>query len=323
MKLSVIIPSRNGGALLSEHLPAVCQEARSISDGSEVIVVDDASDVPNDSTEASVAAAAPTARLVRRSPHAGFAPTVNAGAREALGEHLLFLNNDMHPTPGAFSTLVKALESWPEAFAVTPVIMNLAGGFPESTTRARFSRGVFDVLFPGREGLPPPRDTEWREVAYACGGAFICRRVAFEELGGFPELHAPFYWEDADLGWRARRRGWSNREIGGARILHDHSRTIGALYSPREIRTIYERNRLLFTWLHLSGAGAWLSHLAWMPVRLVAALVRGEPLPRSLVQALGELARVRAERRRMSETRSESRRLLGKLHAAQGAGWPR
>lgn len=323
MRLSVIIPSRNGAQTLSDHLPTVCEEARRVEGTCEVIVIDDASDEAEDRSADIVAAEAPLARFLRQTTPGGFARTVNVGARAASGEALLFLNNDMHPEPGAFETLLRELERRDQVFSISPVIENLSGAFPESTTRVRWNRGVLDALFPGRRGQPPPGDSESREIAYACGGAFACRRRAFEELGGFPELHSPFYWEDADIGWRARRRGWSNLEIGDARVLHDHSRTIGSLYSARQIRTTYERNRLLFTWVHTVGLAAWTSHLAWMPLRLLAGLARGEPLLRSHLQALGRLGQVRRARRELKSTRPAAKHLLKEVRMTGSEGWPR
>ena len=76
---------------------------------------------------------------------------------------------------------------------------------------------------------------EWeleREVDFVCGCALLVRREVLEEVGGFePEWFA--YFEDADLGVRARRAGWSSRVIGRAACLHDASASTGGGRNPR------------------------------------------------------------------------------------------
>ena len=321
-RLSVVIPAWNAGSVLAAHLPRVVDEAARVDGGAEVLVVDDGSDLPRDTTEAVVRVAGPPARLIRKSRHEGFMGTANAGAREAVGTYLFFLNADMHVEEGCFEKLLAVLDAHPEAFAVTPVIVNLEEGFPESTTQYRFWRGVLDLISPGRHGVPPPREDELRRIAYPCGGAMVCLRQVFLDLGGFLELYGPIYWDDADLGWRARRAGYDAFEFGGARILHDHARTIGAYYSPREIRCVYERNRLLCTWINLAGVRPWLAHLGWLLPRWFGAVVRREPTARALPRALARLPRAARERRGQRRTRRAARTLLAQLVRAGASGWP-
>ncbi len=309
MKLSVVIPSLNGGAILAEHLPEVCRQAAAIEGGAEVLVVDDASDARADNSR-EVVLAQPGARWLALETRRGFAGSSNHGAAESHGELLLLLNNDMHPEPGALEALLREFARCDGLFALSPVIVNVEEGFPESTNRAYFRRGVFELTFPGRQGIPAPARGERRPLAYACGGAMLCRRELFLDLGGFPELHAPFYWEDADLGWRAQRRGLEIFETGNARVRHDHSRTIGAFYNRKQVRRIYERNRLLFTWVHLVGVRATIEHLLWLFPRWLWAVLRGHPAAAALPKALVRLAEVRRARQSLSATMARAHVLL-------------
>jgi GT2 family glycosyltransferase len=320
--LSIVIPSWNAAGVLAPHLPRILDEAAHVAGGVEVLVVDDGSDAGLDATIALVAAAGPPARLIRRPQHEGFMATANAGAREAAGEFLLFLNTDMHVEEGCFETLLAALDRHSEAFAVTPVIVNLEEGFAESTTRIRFRRGVLDPLSPGRNGQPPPQPGELRRIAYPCGGAMACRRRQFLDLGGFLELYGPVYWDDADIGWRARRTGYEVLEVGAARILHDHASTIGAHYAPARIGRLYERNRLLCTWINLVGARAWLAHLGWLFPRWAGAVLRRQPAGSALPLALARLPCAWRERRRQRPTRAVARELLAEVMRGGAAGWP-
>jgi GT2 family glycosyltransferase len=327
VRLSVVIPSLNGGALLRAHLPEIVAQLRDLDGGGEVVVSDDGSDPAVDGcregTREVVAEHSPIARLVEHDGEpTGFSGACLRGARAASGRLLAFFNNDMHPEPGCLSALAEALDADDRLFAVTPVILNAAQNHPESSTRIAFAHGVFDVRFPGREGEEAPAPGLARRIAYGCGGAVACRADRFAEVGGFCEIYAPFYWEDADLGFKARRFGWEIAEIGSARARHEHAQTIGALFTPDQVRLIYERNRWLFTWLHLNGPSAWFAHLAWCGPRVLAGLIRGAPQGRAFFDALERLGSVRAERRRLRESRRAARALVATIRGSGRCGWP-
>jgi GT2 family glycosyltransferase len=83
----------------------------------------------------------------------------------------------------------------------------------------------------------------------------------FCELGGFDALFHPFYWEDVDLGVRARERGWDIYYEPECRIIHHFGGTIQSSSRASEIAAIKARNRLLFAWRHRRGAMSVAHHL--------------------------------------------------------------
>ncbi len=322
MRVSLVVPVWNHAATLALSLPRLADEARSAAGGGEVVIVDDGSDAERAALAALVADAGTPVRLLRREANEGFAAACNAGAQAAAGDSLLFVNSDMHVEEGCLARLLEAHALRPDAFAVTPVIVNLEGRFLESATRIRFHHGVFDLVLPGRDGEPGAARAGDRPVAYGCGGALLCRRAAFLELGGFSPLYAPFYWEDADLGWRARRAGHEVLEVGAARAVHRHARTIGARYPAPRIRATYERNRLLFTWIHIGGKRAWAAHLAWFGPRLAAALLRRDPAWRGMLGALAALGAAMRARRLQRGTAAAALALLANVRLTAASGWP-
>lgn len=80
------------------------------------------------------------------------------------------------------------------------------------------------------------------EVFGWSGAAVLLSRAFLDDVGGFDE---PFflYYEDADLSWRGRARGWSYRYEPAAVVRHDHSATIGERSAMA--RHLLKRNRLL------------------------------------------------------------------------------
>ncbi len=222
---------------------------------------------------------------VRRVAHRGtrgFGPTCNAGARAARGAFLLFLNDDIRVGRGLLEALSPVLESG-TAGAVGPDVWSVALGRSESGTRLFWRHGVLESRQQplAGEGLV--------EVPYVCGAAMAVRADDFRALGGFDERLAPYYWEDVELSLRLRRRVGPAVVLSGVRVEHAHGATISREPAGRR-RRVYERNRLLVTWGALSGA-RWMQHLAWLPLRLAAALAR-EPgtalaLPLALARVTG------------------------------------
>jgi rSAM/selenodomain-associated transferase 2 len=156
--LSIIIPVLNEAALIQAALAAL-QPLR--EQGAEIIVVD------GGSGDGTAELAAPLAsRLIRW--ERGRATQMNAGARAAAGEWLLFLHVDARLPEDALATLRAAFESgaaW----------------------------GRFDVRLSGRHPLLRAverlMNLRSRLTGIATGDqAIFVRRELFERIGGFPAI---------------------------------------------------------------------------------------------------------------------------------------
>jgi hypothetical protein len=80
------------------------------------------------------------------------------------------------------------------------------------------------------------------EVFAACGNGMAIRRQAGEQVGWFDDDFF-MYYEDTDLSWRLRARGWTIRYVPSAQLRHIHSAS-SKEWSPRWVFHV-ERNRLL------------------------------------------------------------------------------
>ena len=75
-----------------------------------------------------------------------------------------------------------------------------------------------------------------------CGGAVLLRPEYLADVGLFDERFF-LYYEDTDLGWRGRARGWRYRTVPTSRVRHIHSASTG---EGSEVFAYHvERNRLL------------------------------------------------------------------------------
>ncbi len=80
------------------------------------------------------------------------------------------------------------------------------------------------------------------EVFAWCGGGVLLRRRYLEEVGLFDERFF-LYYEDTDLAWRGRSRGWRYRYVPESRIRHIHAASSGE--GSALFQHYVERNRLL------------------------------------------------------------------------------
>jgi GT2 family glycosyltransferase len=80
------------------------------------------------------------------------------------------------------------------------------------------------------------------EVFAWCGGAVLMPKAYLDDVGLFDE-RLFLYYEDTDLAWRGRLRGWSYRYVPESVVRHHHAQSSVA-WSPT-FRYYTERNRVL------------------------------------------------------------------------------
>ena len=169
----------------------------------------------------------------------------NIGAREARGDVLLFLNDDVEVTDGNWldGLLEHALR--PEVGAVGPQLL-----YPNGTVQHAgmfLSRGVGRHAFrfsprdePGSFGLALTQ----RNVISVTGACLMVRRDTFEALGGFDEEHAVIN-NDLDFCLRARASGRVVVYTPYATLIHHE------MVSRGEIRDVYNAGRFDTAWKDL------------------------------------------------------------------------
>ncbi|HKE27992.1 MAG TPA: glycosyltransferase [Bryobacteraceae bacterium] len=234
--ISVVIPSRNGRALLNAQLSGILRESPD-----EVIVVDNGSD---DGTFSWLAADYPSV-IVETSPEPlGFARSINRGLRRVRHARVCLLNNDMLIEPGFFTALDAAFTSTPDLFCATAQIR-----FPEGVRREETGKAVMRQQ--GRHDFPircddplPGEDGTW--VLYGSGGCSLYDTAKLAALGGVDEVYDPAYVEDLDLGYRAWLRGWPSVYVAGAVVEHRHRATTSRYYTEEQLSELLEINYLKF-----------------------------------------------------------------------------
>jgi len=215
--VDVVVPTHNTCELTMSCVESVLELGDPGEASPRCVVVDNAS---TDGTADAVERRWPQTTVVRNSANAGFASACNQGARAGSGEFVLFLNSDTVAQPGAVSRLAAYLAAQP-GFAAAGAKLVHAGtqraqvGF---AVRALPTLSAQLALILGLERVWPGNPVSRRqlmldfdydrtqEAEQPAGACLMCRREAFEAVGGFDEgFH--YWFEDVDLVRRLRRHG--------------------------------------------------------------------------------------------------------------------
>jgi O-antigen biosynthesis protein len=167
----------------------------------EVIVVDDAS--PDKTPD--VLRKIQGLHVLSNERNLGFVGSCNAGARQARGDYLLFLNNDTQVTSGWLDALLQCFTEEPDCgIAGSRLVypdgrLQEAGGWVFTDGRA-WNVGRF-------EPRNAPAFRYRRQTDYVSGASLMIGRELFYTVGGFDDLYAPAYYEDTDLAFAVRAAG--------------------------------------------------------------------------------------------------------------------
>lgn len=212
MHLSIVIPAFNEARLIERSLQSVAMSTaanRTSGLTFEVIVVD------NNSTDNTAELARQTGATVVFEPVNQIGRARNAGAAHATGDWLLFLDADSVLTPLLLADIIRVIESQKYVGCGSTLRMD---GLP-------WWANVTLQLWTGASVL----------FRWAAGALIVCRRDAFQEVGGFDQ---DLYALD-EIRLSKQLKQWGRRHGLQFTILTEHpletsSRKI-SLYSGREI----------------------------------------------------------------------------------------
>ena len=250
----MIVVNYNGLRFLDECLTAVL--AQELSQAFEVVVVDNAS---TDSSAACIRERYPSVRLIQAGRNLGFAGGNNLGIRASHGRYVVLLNNDTAVRPGWLAALVNAAETDPKVGAVSGKLLfkNQPGTIQNAGILLLSDGSGADRGF--REPDHGQYDSR-EEVFGACGASALYRREMLDDVGLLDETFF-MYYEDTDLSWRMRLRGWRVLYEPAAVVDHVHAGT-SREWSPFFIFHV-DRNRLFMVLKNGSGSFVLRSFVAF------------------------------------------------------------
>lgn len=197
-------------------------------------------------------------KIIKNSCNKGFAAACNQGALVSNAEYILFLNPDTKVFEISISKPIDVLNKLiDEKFGICGIqLVNDNGNISPSCSRFPSAKCILATMF-GLQYLFPktfPKQLmlEWdhcnsRTVDQVMGAFFLIRRSLFEELEGFDERFF-VYFEEVDLSWRAKLKGWNSYYLSDAQVYHKGG---GTTENIRGISLFYYlRSRILYGYKH-------------------------------------------------------------------------
>ena len=181
----------------------------------QILVVDNGS---SDRPPCDLTGRFPAVELLNNTENLGFAGGNNRGIRHALrlgAEYVWLLNNDTRVQPLSLRAMVETAEKDARVGAVGSILLNGTGKLRVEA----WGGGEVSLL----TGLPSHlQGKSSGRLDYLCGASLLLRRDALEDVGMLDEKFF-LYWEDADLCFRLRARGWKLAVAETAWIIHKSS----------------------------------------------------------------------------------------------------
>jgi GT2 family glycosyltransferase len=220
MDVSIIIVNYNTRKLTAECLASVFDKTRGVE--FEAVVVD------NDSRDGSPEQFAADSRItfIPSGGNIGFGRANNRGIEVATGRNILFLNPDTLLLNNAIKILSDFLDEHPRAGACGGNLYQSDHGpnlsffrlFPATGDWNFIFSSVYSRLFFRNNGFfnhtgkPLP-------VAFVSGADMMVKHAVLKEIGRFDEDFF-MYFEEAELSWRIRRKGYGIYSVPAAKIMH-------------------------------------------------------------------------------------------------------
>jgi GT2 family glycosyltransferase len=227
MKVTACVVSWNGADQLGGALDSLLAQTHA---DLEVVVVDNAS---RDGSQALVRAYRDV-RLVANTENRGFAGAANQGlasARTAGSGALLLCNPDVVLEASYLERALAVLEGGPRRAAVQGRLWRSTRGRPPEAAAPRLIDTTGHLAFVTRlfrnrgEGQPDTGQYDRSDEVFGVSGAVGLYRVeALDDIACDGEVFDEdlfAYWEDVDLDWRLRLRGWQAWYAPEARGWHE------------------------------------------------------------------------------------------------------
>lgn len=230
---SIIILNYNGDNYLQDCIDSIIRETNLPY---EIIIVDNNS--PDNSGQ-NFSSKYPKIKFILNKKNVGVPGGLNIGIKNASGNFIVLLNNDLILMPNWLDNFFRAYEKYGDALyqpkslkLKDPTILDGTGcminifGFGFARNKGIRDEGKYDVM---------------EEISYASGTCMFAPKRIFDKIGFFdPTFFA--YHEELDLGWRARIFGYSSYYVPQS-LIHHHG-SAHWKWSP-QVFYFLERNRWL------------------------------------------------------------------------------
>lgn len=211
-KVSIIIPVHNKFKYTYNCLKSIYHHTS--LDLIEVIIADDSS---YDET-VNINQYIKNVKVVRNENSLGFIKNCNKASKFAKGQYLLFLNNDTQVQPEWLVYFFNIIEKDNKVGLIGPKFIYPDGKLQEAggiiwNDASGWNYGKFD-------DPEKPEYNYLKEVDYISGACILIKKELWNEIGGFDQRYSPAYFEDTDLAFEVRERGYKVLYQPKSRVVH-------------------------------------------------------------------------------------------------------
>ncbi len=248
-KVAIVILNWNGKAFLERFVPHLIKNTKGV--GIDFYIADNAS---GDGSMEFVRENFPLVKMIQFDRNWGFAEGYNRALSRITAEYFILLNSDVMVSPGWLDPLNRMMDSDPLIAACMPKIRafdmpdffeyaGAAGGYIDKNGFP-FCRGrIFDSLETDYGQYDAPASIFW-----ASGACLMIRSPLFKLIGGL-DPHFFAHFEEIDLCWRLKNRGYKIMAVPESVVFHVGG---GALPKTNSMKTFLNfRNSLLTLYKNL------------------------------------------------------------------------
>ena len=280
--ISVVILNYNGRGI-SE--PCVESVLNSDYPEFEVVVVDNAS---NDGSAEEIEQRFGNdkrLRLVRSPVNLFYTGGNNIGIRESKGEYIFVINNDTEIDRDCLSRISSAMRDERIGAAQPKILLygrdsviDNTGGLIDRLgyTKGRGSKEKDAGQYDGRPG-----------IFFAGGTAIVLKKKVLGEVGVFDDKFVA-HWEDVDLSWRIRLKGYKIVFIPEALIHHKVSQSIKKL-SANEVVSFHIRKNRIAGLIKNYGLVNMLRYLPMLLLVYIFVFIKEALMDRKIKMALSSI----------------------------------
>jgi len=222
LEMSILIVNFNNKLLLNNCLNSI-YETMPFKRSYEIIVVDNGS---NDGSVNMVQKKFPKVILIKNK-NKGYGHAMNQALKISKSKYVVLLNDDMYLCPNTLNDLFIFLEKNEKVGAVCCKILNPnltlqvhdTSKFPATVKKLLlniflkkiFNKSFFKINLEDFDKI--------HKVDYVTGAACMIRMEVFQDIGLFDEQFFMFF-EEIDLGYRLKKKGWETYYIPSKGIVH-------------------------------------------------------------------------------------------------------
>ena len=210
--VSVVMVTHNDAETAASAVEVLVQNTEALF---ELIVVDNAS---SDGTADRLKSEVVGATIVENADNTGFARASNQGAALARGEYLCLLNPDAFVQPDWLPPLLDAFQRDTSVGAAVPLFLHPDGSIQEAGS-AVDSEGSALSIGDGDDADSFAYRFR-RTIDYGSAACLLVRADLFRDLEGLDPVYTPAYYEDADLCFKLKERGFVTVFEPTSRVVH-------------------------------------------------------------------------------------------------------